>query len=127
MRKPAFRDAYLALELYDLRRETELRKARTLVGELLSASFDEIRPLLDYGHPQNAHLRQAVSYWEMAASFVMRGILHPDVYLDVRPNFLKRTESVIQEHPAVKGRLMEIRTRLFRARDRRGSEGEESS
>ena len=106
-------------------------------------SFDEIRPLLDYGHPKNAHLRQVVSYWEMAASFVLRGILHPDVYLDtcdegiftyaaleeqlpkireVRPNFLKKTESVIQGHPPIKTRLMEIRTRLFRARDRRAAE-----
>ena len=140
MRKPGFRDAYLALELYDLRREAELREARELVGGLLSASFEEIKPLLDYAHPQNPHLRQVEGYWEMAASFVLRGILHPDVYLDTcdegiftyavleehlpkirdtRPNFLKKTEAVVQEHPKVKGRLMEIRTRLFRARDRR--------
>ena len=140
MRKPAFRDAYLALELYDLRREADLRQARTLVGDLLSAPFDEIRPLLDYAHPKNAYLRQVVSYWEMAASFVLRGILHPDVYLDaceegiftyavleehlprireIRPNFLAKTDAVIQEHPSVKGRLMEVRQRIFRARDRR--------
>ena len=140
MRKPGFRDAYLALELYDLRRESECREARELVGGLLSASFEEIKPLLDYAHPQNSHLRQVEGYWEIAASFVLRGILHPDVYLDtcdegiftyavleehltrirdVRPNFLKKTEAVVQEHPKVKGRLMEIRTRLFRARDRR--------
>ncbi len=43
MRKPAFRDAYLALELYDLRREDKMREARTLVGELMSVPFDEIR------------------------------------------------------------------------------------
>ena len=140
MRRPGFRDAWIAMRLYELRRETELRRARDLMGELISASFDEIRPLLDYAHPQNPHLRQAVSYWEMAASFVLRGILHADIYTDtcdeglftyavleehlprireIRPSFLVKTEALVQEHPRVKGRLMELRARIFRARDRR--------
>lgn len=140
MRKPSFRDAWLALKLYELRRDEEMRTARNLVGELITASFDEIRPLLDYAHPNNPHLRQAIGYWELAASFVVRGILHPDVYLDaceegiftyavleehlprireIRPNFLAKTDAVIQEHPSVKGRLMEVRQRVFRAKDRR--------
>ena len=139
-RKPGFRDAHLALELYDLRREAELRKARDLVGELIAASFDDLRPLLEYGHADNSHLRQVVGYWELAASFVARGLLHPDVYLDaceeglftyavfekhlhrireVRPGFLAKTESIIAEHPSLKSRLLEIRARLFRTQDGR--------
>ena len=139
-RRPGFRDAYVALELYDLRRETELRKARDLVGELIAVSFDDLRPLLDYDHPQNAHLRQVVSYWELAASFVTRGIVHPAVYLDaceeglftyavfekhlhrireIRPGFLAKTESIVAEHPPLKSRLLEIRARLFRSGDTR--------
>jgi hypothetical protein len=141
MRRPGFRDAWLALELYGLRRESELRAARDFVGaHLLSASWEELKPLLDYAHPRNPHLRQVVSYWELAASFVVRGVWHPDVYLDacdeglftyavleehmprireIRPNFFSRTEAVIHEHPRVKGRLMEIRTRIFRSRKER--------
>ena len=145
MKKPGFRDAVLALWLYDLRRAEDLGRARDKVGELISCSFEEISPLLDYAHPESPHLRQAVGYWEMAASFVLRGILHPDVYLDtcdeglftyavleehlprireIRPNFFSRTEAVIQEHPRVKGRLMEVRARIFRAKDRRTADGE---
>ena len=145
MRKPGFRDAWIGLQLYDLRREAELRRARDLVGELMSASFEDIRPLLDYAHPKNAHFRQVVGYWELAASFVLRGMLHPDVYLDTceegvftyavleehlpriresRPGFFAKTETVIKEHPSVKGRLMEVRQRIFRARDRRTENGE---
>jgi hypothetical protein len=140
MRRPAFRDAFLALQLYDLRREGELRQARSLVGtHLLGRTWEEIRPLFSYSHERNAHFRQLVGYWEMAASFVARGILHPEVYLDtcdeglytyavleeylakcreIRRMFLVKTEQVIQEHPAVKGRLMELRARIFRDRER---------
>jgi len=135
-KKPGFRDAFLALELYDLRREAELRKARDLVGELIAVSFDELRPLLDYEHPKNAHLRQVVGYWELAASLVARGLLHPDLYLDacdeglftyavfekhllrireVRPGFLTKTESIIAEHTRLKSRLLEVRARIFRS------------
>ena len=140
-RKPGFRDAYLALQLYDLRREAELRKARDLVGELIALSFDELSPYLDYDHPKNAHLRQAVGYWELAASLVNRGLLHPDVYLDAcdeglftyavfekhlhrirerRPGFLAKTEAILNEHARLKSRLLEIRGRIFRSQGERG-------
>ena len=142
-RKPGFRDAYVALQLYDLRRETDLRKARDLVGELITASFDDLRPLLEYDHADNAHLRQVVGYWELAASFVARGLLHPDVYLDaceeglftyavfekhlhrireVRSGFLAKTESIIAEFPPLKSRLLEIRARLFRSQGARAND-----
>ena len=138
MRKPGARDGYLALKLYELRRDDELRAAREMIGtHVFMKSWDEVKPLLAYDHPQNPHLRQIVGYWELAASLVLRGILHPDVFLDVcdeglftyavleenlpkireiRPTFFQKTEAVIQEHPKVKGRIMEIRTRIFKAR-----------
>lgn len=138
MRKPGFRDAHIALQLYEMRREEELRAARNMVGtHLFAKEWEDIRPVLAYDHPENAHLRQVVAYWEMAAAFVNRGMFHPDVYLDhcdeglfayavleehlsrireIRPQFFTKTEAMIQEHPRVKGRLMEIRTRIFKAR-----------
>ena len=140
MRKPGLRDAWLALKLYELRQDGGLAQARDVLSGLVSQSFDEIRTVLDYAQPKHPCLRQAVEYWEMAAAFVLRSLFHPDVYLDtcdealftyavfqehlprireVRPNFFAKTEAVIQEHPAVKGRLMEVRTRIFRARAER--------
>lgn len=143
MRKPGTRDAWVALKLYELRRDGALAEAHEMVSELVSRSSDEIRALLDHAHPKHACLRQSVDYWEMAASFVLRSIFHPDVYLDtcdealftyavleehlprireVRPTFFAKTEAVIQEHPSVKGRLMEVRARIFRAREGRSEE-----
>jgi hypothetical protein len=141
MRKPGFRDGYFAMKLYELRRDDDLRDARDMVGrEIFLKSWEEVKPLLSYDHPHNARLRQVVGYWELAASLVMRGILHPDVYLDVcdeglftyavleeslpkireiRPTFFQKTDAAIQEHPKIKGRLMEIRTRIFKARKER--------
>ena len=143
MRRPGARDAWLALKLYELRQCGALAEAREMLGKVASESFDEIRALLDYAHPGHPSLRQAVDFWEMAASFVLRGIFHPDVYLDTcdealftyavfeehlprlretRPNLFGRTEAVIQEHPRVKGRLMEVRARIFRAREERAGD-----
>jgi hypothetical protein len=138
MRRPGFRDGWMALKLYELRRDDELRAARDLVGShLFTKTWDEIEPLLDYDHPQNAHLRQVIGYWELAASLVLRGIFHPEVYLDTcdeglftyatleehlpkirerRPNFFLKTDRLLQEEPQVKGRLMEIRKRIFKAK-----------
>ncbi len=138
MRRPGMRDAWIAMKLYELRREARLREARDMVAnQLFLKSWEEIQPILAHDHPQNAYLRQVVGYWELAASFVVRGMLHPDVYLDacdeglftyavveehlpkireLRPTFFQKTEAVLQEHPRVKGRVMEIRTRIFKAR-----------
>lgn len=137
-RKPGFRDGYYALKLYELRREEELRRARDMVAEdVFQSGWDELKAMLEPSHPKHAHFQQVVGYWEMAAALVVRGLFHPDIYLDVcdeglftyavleehlpkirdlRPNFFQRTESLIQEHPPIKGRLMEIRKRIFAAR-----------
>jgi hypothetical protein len=131
MRDPNMDDATLALTLYDLRRERELRKARNLIGDVLDgADWETLDAVMQYGHKRNAHFRQATSYWEMCASFVNRGIFHPDIYLDTcgeglyafsvfkpwiariredgRPRFLMQTERVVNEHDACRERVEAI-------------------
>ena len=128
---PTYDDANFALRLYELRRESELRKARQMVGDVLDgASWEVVNAVRQYGHPQNAHFRQVTSYWEMVATFVARGIFHPDVYLDscgeglytysvlkpfverIRasgsPRFLKQTESIVAAHPQLAERVAAI-------------------
>jgi hypothetical protein len=134
MRSPGFRDAWLGLKLYELRRETEMRKARALIGTHVTGKpWSAVEPLFRPDHPENAHLRQATSYWEMAASFVNRGILHPDVFLDTcgeslftyaafephlpkirvaRERFLLQMETAIRAHPPLAARLAAIRAQL---------------
>lgn len=83
-RKPTHADAELAIKLYDLRREPEMRKARSFVlFEFWPSSAGEVGSLyMDFSSPQNGWFRQVTSYWDMAASLVDRGVLHPAVFYD---------------------------------------------
>lgn len=124
---PNFDDANFALRLYELRREPELRKARVMVGDLLDgAPYETFVSVMDYGHPENAHFRQVTSFWGMCASFVNRGIFHPDIFLDTcgealymysvfKPHlakiregnamFMMQIERLINDHPAIRERV----------------------
>jgi hypothetical protein len=146
MREPTYDDARLALELYDLRRETELRKARTLIGELSGEPWEKVKPVLDWEHPENAHFRQVIGYWEMAASFVNRGVLHPDTFLDTcsegiftfatllphlaklresySPRVLVQTETMIGRNPAMKERVELIQKSMAAYAERQKAEAE---
>jgi hypothetical protein len=76
-------DAQLILKLYDLRREAEMRKARHwLTAEFWPQSADEfIKVVNSFPSQENAWLRQVGGYWDMAASFVLRGALNEDLFL----------------------------------------------
>lgn len=76
-------DAKLILKLYDLRREPVMRKARDFVNSFFPQSADEFLRLMQaWGTDENAYARQVVSYWDMAASLVLRGTLHEELFLD---------------------------------------------
>lgn len=82
---PDHHDADLLLKLYELRREPEMRKARdwcTLEFRPSSAA-DVLAILREAGKTdQNRWLRQFVSYYEMVASLVHRGVLDRDLLED---------------------------------------------
>lgn len=62
-------DAELILKLYDLRRETVCRAARTFFLRWKPVSEHEASQVHgDQTRQDNAYLRQATSYWEMAFS-----------------------------------------------------------
>ena len=77
-------DAQVILQLYDLRRDPEMRKARNFI----SADFwpecaeDVLRIIRAFPSPENTWLRQVTSYWEMAAAMVLRGALHEGLFYD---------------------------------------------
>ena len=77
-------DAEVVMRLYDLRREESLRKARYfMVFEFNPKTLEELRAVSrDVKAKENVHWRQALSYWEMAATFVLRGAVDPDLFLD---------------------------------------------
>jgi len=82
-KKPTTTDAQLILQLYDLRREPEMRKARNWwLGEFWPQSAEDFLKVSgNMSLQENSWLRQVPSYWSMAASFVLQGALHEDLFL----------------------------------------------
>ena len=83
-RKPNAADAQLILQLYDLRHEAELRKARNwwLITFWPNTADDFIKVALAMGTQENNWLRQVGGYWDMAASLVLHGTIHPELFLE---------------------------------------------
>ena len=76
-------DADLILKLYDLRREAEIRKARNWwLGFWPQSAEDIIKIVTALGAQENAWMRQVIGYWEMAASFVLHGVLSRELFLE---------------------------------------------
>jgi len=83
-RKANAKDARLILQLYDLRREEEMRKARNFIGmQFNPQSVEEaMKVMTAFGTDENRWFRQVVSYWEMAASLVLRGTINEELFFD---------------------------------------------
>jgi hypothetical protein len=81
------KDAQLILQLYELRRETEMRKARDWwMTQFWPSNADDYMKVANaIGSSENGWLRQVQSYWGIAASFVLEGALNEDLFL--RPAF----------------------------------------
>jgi hypothetical protein len=77
-------DAELILKLYELRQEETLRKARRfLVFDFNPKTVEELRVVSrDTKSEYNPFWRQAISFWEMATSLVLRGAIDPELFLD---------------------------------------------
>ncbi|HEU5335396.1 MAG TPA: hypothetical protein VFU27_05505 [Terriglobales bacterium] len=135
-------DAQIVLQLYDFRREAEMRKARDFVANFWPQSVDDIINLAtSFGSKENAWMRQVFTYWDMAACLALRGAIHPGlafdtlgemwfVYAKVKP-FLKEyrqkmgvpesfanIEKFIESTPEGRQRLKLMQERLARFRDR---------
>lgn len=75
---PTHADAELVLKLYDLRRETLMRKSRATMLRWMPSSFEDLRAIVDFKHSDNAAWRQVTSYFEYAFGFARHGIVPPD-------------------------------------------------
>ena len=119
-------DAEVVMRLYELRREETLRKARYfMIFAFQPKTLEELRAVSrDIRATENALWRQALSYWEMAASFVLRGAVDADLFLDSNGEgillyakfhhfhaeteketgnpFMRQTAALIAKYPAAK-------------------------
>jgi hypothetical protein len=82
-KKATATDAQLIMQLYDLRREPEMRKARHWwVAEFWPQSVDDILKVSGaLGSQENNWLRQVGGYWSMAAAFVLQGALNEELFI----------------------------------------------
>jgi hypothetical protein len=109
MAKPTASDAQLILQLYDLRREAELRKARHwwVVTFSPQSADDFMKVSGAFGTPENNWLRQVIGYWGIASSLVSNGALNRDLFLE--PSFCGE---MVLIYAKVKPFLKELREKM---------------
>lgn len=85
--KASVQDAELIMKLYDLRREARLREARNyMTAKFFPTSYEDFQKIsMARGSDENAFVRQVLSYWDMAASFVVHGVLNADLFFENCP------------------------------------------
>ena len=81
MAQPTQEDARLLLQIYDLRREARLRKARDFVGQQLKfkdyADFNKRYPP---GSKAGAHVAMVLGYWDTVCTLVDKGLLNAELF-----------------------------------------------
>lgn len=81
--RATYNDADMILKLYDMRREERLRAARAwFTSNFAANSLSEAVEQYPIGSEHNAYFRMVGTYWDMAASFVVRGILHEELFFE---------------------------------------------
>jgi hypothetical protein len=142
-KKATTQDARLILELYHLRREVQMRKARRwwITDFWPENAGDYLKVEMARKTPESDWLRQVVSYWGMAASFVLHGTLSKKVFLDasfstemfflfakiqpflkelrhktLNPDLMRNIEKVIMESKTGRVRLRQVIKRVERRR-----------
>jgi len=108
-KKPTTADAQLILQLYDLRREAEMRKARHwwAMNFFPQNADDFLKVAWAMGTQENNWLRQVGGYWGIVTSFVLSGVLNEELFL--QPGFSGELFLIYAKiHPFVK----ELREKL---------------
>lgn len=83
MAQATYQDAELIMKLYKMRREERLRAARAwFLSTVNVQSAGEVMEKFPQGSDHNAYFRMVIGYWDMAASFVVRGIVHEELYFE---------------------------------------------
>ena len=82
MAKVTHDQANLMLRLYEMRREPSMREARDwYFGNFHPTSLEDMSKY-PMGSPESASVRMVISYWEMAASIVNRGLIDEGFFFE---------------------------------------------
>ncbi len=83
MAQITYDEVNLMLQLYDLRREPRLREARAWFVEHYHASNpEELMQKYPQGGQENTYIRMVVSYWDMVAGIVNRGLINDELFFE---------------------------------------------
>jgi len=78
-----YEEVNLMLRLYELRREARLRQARGwFVDHFHPASPDEMMQKYAPGSEEYNNIRMVLSYWDMVASIVNRGLINDELFFE---------------------------------------------
>ena len=101
MSQATYQDAELVCRLYEMRREERMRTARAwFAANFKVQSLAEVMERFPPGSEMNASFRMVTSYWEMAASFLVRGILHEELFFENNTEMLmvwERLKGIVGE------------------------------
>ena len=142
MRKPTHADAELLLRLYDMRREPELRRARSWFGSQNFSNPEDVVQLYNNGSEEDRWLRMLITYWDLVAAMVNHGILHEELFFDtngediftwrkvepwigairatMRPTYLHNLESCANCHAAWRQKQIDAHNRKAAGRAKGG-------
>jgi hypothetical protein len=119
------------MQLYDLRREETMRKARNWMFSFNPTSVEDVEATMM--NPEvGGYLRMVLSYWDMAAAFVNHGAIDADMFNETagehigvfakmepfiedlrikwgQPDAFKHLEKVIYDKPGGKEQLVKTR------------------
>jgi|SRR5262245_19805543 len=136
--KPAnYEDAQLILRLFELRREEKMRKARDwFTFKFFPRTIDDFKVIQEPSAPENSYFRMVTSYWDMAASFIVQGVLNPELFVEsggemlfvwakieefiphlrqgFSPHYLANIEKAVQLLPGATERIRMIRETINR-------------
>jgi len=83
MAQITYDEVNLMLRLYDMRREPRLRQARAwFVEHFHPESPEEMMQKYPQGSEENTYIRMVISYWDMVAGIVNRGLINDELFFD---------------------------------------------
>jgi hypothetical protein len=133
------------MKLYDLRRESVMREARSWFFTFSPESIEDIQRAGMGEH--SAYYRMVTSYWDMACSFVNHGAIDPEMFNDangehvvvyakiqpfleqlratVSPTYMQHIEKVVVAMPNIEERIKRMREMISRMAQARAAASSE--
>lgn len=73
----------LMLRLYEMRRESVMREARSwFLMNFHQKNAEDVMRICPPGSKENAYMRMVASYWEMVANLVSRGLIDEEFFFE---------------------------------------------